>query len=217
MSNLYLDIETIGTEDADVIADIAANITPPKNYTKADTIAAWEKNDKPTLVKEAIAKTALDGGFGQVICIGWAFDDLPAESFRRLDDEELLISDFFAYVYHLEQKCDVIDGHNIGWDLRFLYKRAVIHRLQPPPALLKAMKAKPWDVLDTMLLWDNDKSKMISLEKLCRILGVETSKGDMDGSKVWEAYRKGRLDEIAAYCESDVEATRQCYKRLTWS
>lgn len=213
--NLYLDIETIGTEDADVIADIAKGITPPKNYTKADTLAAWEKNDKPTLVKEAVAKTGFDGGLGRIVCIGHAFGD-DAVLISDGNEQELL-AEVFARVGNVMPSAIV--GHNVTWDLRFLYQRAVVHGLQPPPILLKAMHSKPWDacIADTMILWNPAREKMISLDKLCRILGVETSKGDMDGSKVWETYRNGEFSKIAAYCESDVIATRECYRRLTWA
>lgn len=38
--NIYIDIETLPTTDAETIAEIAANIKPPANYSKPETIAA---------------------------------------------------------------------------------------------------------------------------------------------------------------------------------
>jgi len=55
---LYLDIETLPTSDAAVMAEIAASVTPPGSYKKPETIAEWERETKPGLVKEAIAKTS---------------------------------------------------------------------------------------------------------------------------------------------------------------
>jgi len=54
------------------------------------------------------------------------------------------------------------------------------------------------------------------LYKLCRALGVESPKGEIDGSRVWEYVKAGRLYDVAEYCKKDVEATRQVYKRMTF-
>ena len=82
-------------------------------------------------------------------------------------------------------------GHNItGFDLPFLKKRSIILGICPPSVIPFA--AKPWDksVFDTMIQWDGDRDKRISLpDKLCKVLGIESPKGDMDGSKVGEYFR----------------------------
>jgi predicted PolB exonuclease-like 3'-5' exonuclease len=36
----------------------------------------------------------------------------------------------------------------------------------------------------------------------------------MDGAQVWPAYREGRIDEIRAYCETDVANTWLMYCRF---
>lgn len=215
MSVLVLDIETVGTEDESVIAEIAKGVTPPKNYTKADTIAKWEAEDKPTLVADAVAKTSFDGGLGRIICIGFASSDNEVNTLSGIERD--MLKDFFSLTTTF--LADTVVGHNVTWDLRFLYQRSVVHGLRPPPMLLKAMKAKPWDSIlaDTMLLWNPERDKKISLDKLCRILGIETPKGDITGATVGQAYKDGRLDEIAEYCKGDVIATRECYRRLTWT
>lgn len=74
MSYLYLDIETIETQDADLRARIAADIKPPASMSKAETIAKWEAEAKPDAIASAIAKTALDGATGHLVCIGYAVD-----------------------------------------------------------------------------------------------------------------------------------------------
>ena len=82
------------------------------------------------------------------------------------------------------------------------------------------MLAKSWSPLiaDTMLMWDSDREKRISLDRLCRVLSIPSPKADgIDGSKVAELFQAGKYDELGAYCCADVEATRRCYRAMTFS
>ena len=74
--------------------------------------------------------------------------------------------------------------------------------------------AKPWDekIYDTMLKWDAKKS--ISMDKLARVLGIE-GKGDIDGSMVWDMYKRGEYQQIADYCADDVNIVQSIYSRMT--
>jgi hypothetical protein len=71
---LYLDIETIPAQDPQIRAEIADAVTHPASMKKPETIEAWEREQKPAAVDEAIAKTSFNGALGQVCCIGWAFN-----------------------------------------------------------------------------------------------------------------------------------------------
>lgn len=225
--NIFLDCETIPTEDPAAIADIAAGIKPPANYKKADTIEAWEKNEKTAAVAEAILKTAFDGTYGRIIVLGYAVDDAEPVALCGVEGE--ILAQFFSavsasakYVFQSGEgeRLLAFVGHNLlGFDLRFLWQRSVINRVKLPSSLMKACKARPWDgmVADTMQMWHPDRDRRISLEKLCKALGVTTPKTDLDGSKVYEAYKAGEIERIANYCKGDVIAMRECYKRLTFS
>ena len=209
---VFLDIETIGTEDPDVIAEITAGIMPPGNISKAETIAAWETEKKPALVAEAVKRTSFDGGLGRVICVGIAFGTEPADAISGSEVGTLVSVDAMLS----NDATATIVGHNVGWDVRFLWQRFVVNNIQPPAVIVKAAKAKPWDIEDTMTMWNPDRERKISLDRLCKVLGVPSSKGDMDGSKVWDAYRAGEIDKIADYCRRDVEAMRACWARMTF-
>jgi predicted PolB exonuclease-like 3'-5' exonuclease len=67
-----------------------------------------------------------------------------------------------------------------------------------------------------MTAWAGARNR-VSLDKLCKAFGIETPKGGIDGSKVWDYVKAGKIDEVAAYCARDVEATRKVYKRLTFA
>jgi predicted PolB exonuclease-like 3'-5' exonuclease len=141
------------------------------------------------------------------------------------DDEVKVISAFYDAVSSRydpsRNQRPVFIGHNIiGFDLRFLFQRSVMLGIKPP--LIIPFKAKPWDdsVFDTMTAWAGVGNR-VSLSKLCKVFDLDakgTEIGDeIDGSKVWDFVRDGRIDDVATYCMGDVERTRAIYKRLTFS
>ena len=215
--NLYLDIETIPSQSPEVHARIAETIKPPATHKKAETIAAWEQNEKPQAIKEAIAKTALDGSVGHICNIGvlsekgyWPYrvQDLEQEaSLLRLFAHDLAkLADEAAYF------SPTIVGHNvINFDIRFLWQRAIILGVRMPAWFPR--DPKPWgnDVFDTMLSWD--PKKFISMDNLALSLGME-GKGDIDGSMIGDLWAAGEFDKIASYCRADVERTRKIHHRM---
>ena len=217
--NIVFDLESIGATDPAIIERIGANIRPPGNYKKAESIEKWIAEEKPAAVEEALLKTAFDGTYGKIVCIGFAVDDKPPHTFCG-DDEKYIITSFYQAVQDARQTphCGplVMVGHNlVGFDLKFLWKRSVILGIRPPMVI--PFKAKPWDatVYDTLVEWDKDNRT--SLDNICAVLGIPSPKGELDGSKVWEYFKAGRYDEIATYCAGDVNATREVYRRMTFS
>ena len=223
MTNLFLDIETIPTNRADVRDYIAATVKPPGNISKAETIAKWMTESKPEAVEEAIAKTGLDGSFGRICVIGWAWGDDAAHAEYSEDNEGELL-EHFAKCMNLRPMTThyeaTVVGHNVNsFDLRFLMQRFIVNGIRPPLVIQRAAQAKPWEadkVFDTMVQWNPDKDKRTSLDKLCLALGIPSPKGDIDGSQVAAAVAAGRIADVAAYCERDVEAARAVYRRMNF-
>lgn len=219
MTHLFLDIETLPTARADVREYIAATVKPPGNISKAETIAKWMAESKPEAVEEAIAKTGLDGSFGRVCVIGWAFDNAPVSVVHSADDEPYVLEEF-AHWMNTNPLSTTVVGHNVSsFDLRFLTQRFIVNGIRPPMVIHRAAMAKSWDidkVFDTMTQWNPDKDKRVSLDKLCFALGIPTPKTDLDGSKVAAYVAAGRIDEVVAYCRRDVEAVRQVHARMTF-
>jgi 3'-5' exonuclease len=212
--HLYLDIETIPCEDEALKAEIAAGITVPGNYKKPESIAEWEATEKPKLIEEAIQRSGLDGGFGRVLCIGWAVDENPVQVELHVAEKHLLEVVLADWADDLDRAPTIV-GHNIsGFDLRFLWQRCVINGVFPQ-GLLGAMQAKPWDkaLQDTMLMWHPQNK--VSLVKLCKILGVPKD-DPVEGSQVYALYKAGEIDKIIAHCRSDVEAVRACHRKMTF-
>lgn len=214
MTYLYLDIESIPTQDVATIVRIADTIKPPGNISKADTIAAWEAEKKPQAVADAIAKTALDGALGHVCCIGWAIDDEPVETLTWPLDVETESSVLYMFKSILDNKRPMtIVGHYVaGFDIRFLWQRAIVLGIRMPAWFPR--DPKPWagDVFDTMTAWAGSRDT-ISLDNLCRALGIPGKDG-IDGSMVGKLWADGEYQKIADYCKDDVERARSVHRKM---
>ena len=67
------------------------------------------------------------------------------------------------------------------------------------------------DLMDVMAMYNaRANAPLDEIAKLCGFPG----KLDMDGSKVWDAYKAGKLAEIRDYCETDVANTHLVFLRF---
>lgn len=221
MVNLFLDIETLPTNRPEIITELRASVTPPATYKKPESIAAWMRENIDAETDTAMRKTALSGAFGRVCVIGFAIDDSPVQTVSHSDDEAFVLHEFMHFLSTIERHewfTTTVVGHNVSaFDLRFLMHRCIINNVKPHVILSRAAAAKPWgiEVYDTMTSWDSQNR--ISLNKLCKALSIDTPKGDIDGSKVYDYVMAGKIDEVAEYCARDVQATRAVYKRMTFA
>lgn len=220
MKHFFFDIETIPAQDATIKAEIAAGIKPPGTFKKPESIAEWLKENRDTESEAEWLKTSFDGGCGHVVCIACAVDSLPpmrfyVDDYTDRDQERQALRDFFSA---LESAGHVtLIGHNvIGFDIPFLWKRAMVLGIKPPFNFPRA--PKPWSELvhDTMLLWDSTQRAGGSMDRICRLMGIP-GKGGFGGADVWPAIQRGEYDRVASYCADDVERTRAMYKRMTFA
>lgn len=214
---IYLDIETVPTQDEDVKAKIAETVKPPASMSKAETIAKWELEQRPMAIAEAVSRTALDGGYGHVVCIGWAVggDKVSAPIIGDVKAERDLISGVFDAIEKVRTRngMTVIVGHNVAeFDIRFLWQRAFVLGVRLPPWFPR--DPKPWSdtVNDTMAMWAGARER-ISLDRLCGYLGIPGKQG-MTGADIGRVWASGDLPRIAAYCRADVEAVRDIHRRM---
>jgi hypothetical protein len=216
MNCIYIDIETIPAASPEIRDLVAQTVKPPAAMKKAETIAAWEANDKAQAIEEALAKTSLDGAYGSIYCIGAAFNDLEPVVIRA-SSEQGILREFCAWSDEVlnagRAAAPVLVGHNIiNFDIRFIWQRAIILGVQMPRWFPR--DPKPWsgDVFDTMLAFAGQRNT-IGMDRLCSVLGFP-GKGNIDGSMIGKMYAEGRHDEIAAYCIADVERTRKIHQRM---
>jgi len=221
---IVIDIETVPCQWAGIRDEYAAAVKAPASYSKPESIQKWLEENRQAEGEAAWLKTSFDGGMGQIVCIGWAIDDNKPESLHTAnlspENEAEVLREFFAAMrFHHDNagRRPPLVGHNIvAFDLPFVWKRSVVHGIKPP--VWWPRDPKPWGetVYDTMTQWAGVKER-ISLDKLCRVLGVGGKTGGPTGADVWPMVQAGRIKEVAEYCRHDVEITRACYRRMTFS
>lgn len=101
-------------------------------------------------------------------------------------------------------------GHSARFfDYPFLCKRYLVNGLTIP-ALIDSTSDKPWTAnnLDTNELWKMGGTGYgSSLEALCNVLQIPSSKVLMHGDDVGQSYYQGEYSDIGRYCSYDAVAT----------
>jgi predicted PolB exonuclease-like 3'-5' exonuclease len=210
---VFLDIETIPSQSADLRAEFRANITPPGNIKRAESIEKWLEENADAATDEALAKTSFDPAFGHICTISWAVDDEEPDTAHAttVDQEADILRAFFNSLQSFHRYTFV--GHNVGaFDLRFILCRSVVLGVKVPSVLPR--DSKPWDktIFDTMQAWAGQRDR-VSMDKLCKALGIPGKEG-FDGSMVAEAWANGEHAKIADYCADDVRKTREIWRRF---
>lgn len=180
--------------------------------------------------EEEYRRLALDGDFGRVLTVGVIVEQDDQVIHRGLLgrerqtmmfhlDEARTLRAFWKLLKGFNLRHDQIIGHNLfDFDLPFLYKRSVIQRVRPAVELpFTRYRSQP--IFDTMHQWNKwSPRKSVSLDRLARVLGLESSKGlGIDGGRVYEKFCEGCHQEIADYCMRDVELVRAIYYRMSFA
>ena len=213
---LFLDIETVPEEENfHSLDDEMKQLWELKTqYQRKDDFTAEEFYDRAGIWAE----------FGKIICIsvGYFIIKEDIRNFRVTSffgDEKKILNDFINLLNnHFNLPQHVLCGHNAKeFDIPFMARRMIINQISIPNKL-NLFGKKPWEIphLDTLeLLKFGDYKHFTSLKLMCKVLGIPTSKGDIDGSQVGHVYYvEKNIDRIVTYCEKDTIAVAQIFLRL---
>ena len=116
--------------------------------------------------------------------------------------------------WEIARSVNLFIGFNaIDFDLRFLVQRSMLLGVKPVDISFERYSSSP--VYDVMWEWTRWSSGYkISLDDLAKAFDMPSSKGELDGSRVHEYYKKGKIKEITEYCGADVDLTRKIYKKM---
>ena len=229
---IYFDIETVPSQIMGAREAARAGVKPPGSYKKPETIAAWWQDEGEAAVERAYRAQALDASVGEIASISWAADDGDVQTAIRAhgEDERIVLVRFFAGVQSLIDAASIplangqdpwqpdpyFIAHNAPFDLGFIWRRSAVLGIRPPWKMPTPAAREGKDYGCTMRLWAGPRDT-ISLDRLCTALGIQSPKSDdMDGGKVYDAWRAGELDRIAEYNRQDVLAVRAIWHRLNW-
>jgi hypothetical protein len=212
---VFIDMETVPDQREGAASAALARVTVPSNYKDPEKIKAYREEKG----SEAWRKTSLDGGYGQIFCIGFAVDDQPVividvDNYSREAEAELL-REFWRLLDPLIVSNPVWIGHNVlGFDLPFLWRRSVILGVAPMRPI--PYNAAPWghEVNDTMIMWCGQRNAYISLDELLSILGIP-SDDIISGSEVWDVLQgTDGVNLVMQHCYANVSETREAWRRM---
>lgn len=239
----FIDIETAPAADKQpFIDDARTNFKAPSGLTKSqagadlglsadeikftsapDLTARWEREmaekKAPDLAEENWRKTALNGTQGRVLSISWQTESGHHTHINDPSNERETLGAFVDALSsnlskHGSQRPPFFIGHNVTFDLKFLFRRCVILGIRAPFDLpFRGRHDK--DYFCTMQAWC-DHGERISLANLCAALGIESS-NDIDGSMVCDLWLAGEMQKIADYNRDDVLLTERVFKRLQFA
>ncbi|MGH8706237.1 MAG: 3'-5' exonuclease [Burkholderiales bacterium] len=137
-------------------------------------------------------------------------------------DEKAAIQKFFAGIDKLVPQ--IVSWNGRGFDLPVLAMRALLHRVGAAQFwdtggdnkdfrwnnYINRFHERHLDLMDVLSLYGG---RGAPLDEVARLAGFPGKTG-MGGAEVWDAYLKGRIAEIRAYCEADSANTYLLYLRF---
>lgn len=217
---VVLDIETVQApreEWARLMGKPLRHETDGGSEPPLDLFTASVVEEQRRVEDELYAKSAFDGTFSRIVCIGLLefTDQMEARGAMAWygSNERELLRRFWARLDQIRPTL-FITHNGLGFDLPFLKKRSIIHQVKPTMEInLAKFRTEP--VYDTMAIWSNWEVRgWIKLDVLARALQVETKSGS--GEQVADMWEKGRGQELAQYCLQDTYVTYACYCRMNF-
>ncbi|HRI77991.1 MAG TPA: 3'-5' exonuclease [Cyclobacteriaceae bacterium] len=219
-SILFLDIETVASTGnyADLSDRLKVQWARKVNFFR-------QREEGQTDAELFQERAGIYAEFGKiiVIAIGKFSENEKGERCLKTkyfanDDERTLLEEFKAALEKMDSSQLKLCAHNgKEFDFPYISRRMLIQGIALP-AVLNLSGKKSWEIphLDTMELWKfGDYKHYTSLDLLAALFNIPTSKNELDGSKVNQAYYQGNsLMKIAEYCVGDVVAVAQLFLRM---
>lgn len=167
-------------------------------------------------------RSSLHPEFGRVVCVSFGVFSSDMEKITSFygDDEKDILDKSNKILANSRTKGFKIAGQNIkNFDIPYLGKRMIINSITPDP-IIQTWNKKPWETsfvdLAEIFAFGAWGQTFSSLDLISHVLGVPTSKDNLDGSMVHSSYwDKKMFEEIKDYCEQDVVCTMNCFQRLS--
>src|SRR5262245_3405174 len=180
---VVLDIETVQAprdEWARLTGRVLQDDEPAVFDEGGDLFSAGAADEQRRAEDELYAKSAFDGTFSRIVCIGLLefSDQMEVRSAVAWygGNERELLRQFWSRL--AQDRPTLFITHNgLGFDLPFIKKRSVIHQVKPSLDInLAKFRTEP--VYDTMAIWSNwDTRGWVKLDVLERALHVERKSG----------------------------------------
>jgi uncharacterized protein YprB with RNaseH-like and TPR domain len=212
---LFIDIETVPM--ASQYDELDENFK--SLWDKKSAYLSKSEEDDPSTLFE---REGIYAEFGKIVCISAGRiqnDEIKTKSYYS-DNEKRLLQEFADDLSIFTRSIPnlYLCAHNgKEFDFPYIIRRMIINQI-PIPYILNTRNKNRYDIpfIDTMEMWKfGDYKHFTSLALLCELFGIPTPKDDIDGSEVARVYyEENDLERIKQYCEKDVTALIEVYKRL---
>ncbi len=211
--------------------------TVPMAASFADLSPAWQKlweRKARFLIKEGqtgadifFDAAAIYAEFGKIVTIGvgkYYLNEEQELAFKvtsiASDNEKWILEQFYDLVENKlnTEKIRLCAHNGKEFDFPYLGRRYMSNGMTVPKVIRQLQGKKPWEQnhLDTLELWKfGDFKHFVSLDLLAHIFDLQSSKTELDGSRVNHVYyHNNDLKSIADYCCLDVALTAQVLLKL---
>ena len=214
---LFIDIETVSAEPE-------LNRLPDRIKALWLHKASYLSNPNNLSAEEFyFDRAGIYAEFGKIVAIGVGFfhwnDEqeicLKVKSISN-DDEKEVLKEFKALIEKKYKPTSLaLCAHNgKEFDYPYLCRRMLVNGIEIPKAL-QISGRKPWEIphYDTLDMWKfGDKKHYTSLELLAAIFDISSSKTELSGDQVNNAYHhENDLSKIARYCREDIIVLAQLF------
>lgn len=221
MKTFFLDIETIPNQSLNEDNMPKFDPTNVKLGNLKDPIKISEKikSEKDKWTEVLNKKMSIDPDLCEVVCFGYTFGTDETDRIINMSTEDSsLVENACGIISTAHTSGYILVSYNgIQFDLPVLQRRAMLLGCKGIPGSIYQLLTKRYntnshfDVMQELAGWQRDKWK--SMDYYLKRFGIG-SKGDMDGSKVYESWQAGEYDKIAEYCVSDVNNLRSLFLRI---
>ena len=161
-------------------------------------------------------------------CLRWSEDKVHVSTIGKIDDDEATVLRKF---YDLLERYtpQLVSWNGGGFDLPVLHYRSLIHGISAARYwdmgdgdfgdsrdfkwnnYLSRYHMRHCDLMDVLAMYNGRANA--PLDQMAKLCGFPGKMG-MDGSKVWDAFQQGQLQEIRDYCETDAANTYLMFMRF---
>ena len=161
-------------------------------------------------------------------CLRWSDDKVHVSTIGKIEDDEATVLRKF---YELLERYtpQLVSWNGGGFALPVLHYRSLIHGISAARYwdmgdgdfgdsrdfkwnnYLSRYHMRHCDLMDVLAMYNGRANA--PLDQMAKLCGFPGKMG-MDGSKVWDAYQQGQLQEIRDYCETDAANTYLMFMRF---
>ena len=161
-------------------------------------------------------------------CLRWSEDKVHVSTIGKIeDDEATVLRKFYELIERYTPQ--LVSWNGGGFDLPVLHYRSLIHGISAARYwdmgegdfgdsrdfkwnnYLSRYHMRHCDLMDVLAMYNGRANA--PLDQMAKLCGFPGKMG-MDGSKVWDAFQQGQLQEIRDYCETDAANTYLMFMRF---